>query len=373
VRPPVDAASLEQLPSLASAIRCAAMDRRNQELYEELRGIAQACLQEHEREDGRSVVARRTLKRSIDALALYLLYTLLPERALTSMQRVVLEDAWNTFTKEKFDSTATWKMTCASALATLNVRLGRDDEEEELEKPEDHGASSEGAEDFARFESASYDGRILSGNQRPIEVRVGRGQHLRLVGASGSGKTSLMLRLAGLVEDRNLTVNGQHACARKNARTLRRVAYYAAPRTLVDGWSAARHLTFCASPGSWAMAGEVLARAGFEPTSGKTCDSAEALLALLGLDPECCVGNLSMGQRKKLAIAVMLAQVNSQLLLADELLANLDQESAEAMTRVILEYARVSGARNGACTVVFAEHEDRTNLTERLGASCARL
>ena len=152
-----------------------------------------------------------------------------------------------------------------------------------------------------------------------------------------------MLRLAGLVEDRNITVNGQHVCARNNAKTLRRTAYYAAPRTLVDTWSAARHLAFCAPPGSWGMAGEVLTRAGFETAPGKTCDSAEALLALLGLDPECCVGNLSMGQRKKLAIAVMLTQVKTQLLLVDELLANLDLESAEAMTRVILEYVRASG------------------------------
>ncbi len=185
---------------------------------------------------------------------------------------------------------------------------------------------------------------VAEGRSRPvldgIDLRVGPGERVCLVGESGAGKSSLLRVVAGLVPP-------------SSGRSRLEGPDLAAGRVPALGW-VPQHPTVLAGT---VLDNIALGRPGIDERTARAALEAVQLgswlrslpqglgTLLSGLD-----ASLSLGERRRLAMARCLAGPCPRLWLLDEPTAGLDQASAG---RLVTELGRVI---DGA-TVIIATHE----------------
>jgi heme ABC exporter ATP-binding subunit CcmA len=203
-----------------------------------------------------------------------------------------------------------------------------------------------------RFRSAvALSGRfpVLAG----VDLDVPAGDVVYLRGPNGAGKTSLLRACAGLVRvvSGQAEVLGSDLVADQRA-VRRRIGMLGHASALYDELSARENVRFCL-------------RAAGRPGDAADADSALARVGLEGRIPTTALGALSAGQRRRVALAVLVAR-DPELWLLDEPHAGLDAE-----TRDLLDGLVASAAGRGR-TVVFSSHEaDRAQGIASLEVSMA--
>ncbi len=184
------------------------------------------------------------------------------------------------------------------------------------------------------------------------DCALAEGEAAALVGPSGSGKTTLLMLVAGLLtaQEGRIEVAGSSPGARHGAardrwrgRTIGMV---------LQSFQLLGHLSVL----------ENLRAAQYFAGAGNNAQEALATLAALGIAEVAHArpGSLSRGQAQRAAIAR--AVVNRpKLILADEPTSSLDDDSAAAALRVLLDASRARGA-----SLLIATHDRRvTSLVPR--------
>ena len=167
---------------------------------------------------------------------------------------------------------------------------------------------------------------------RGVDLAIEPGERLALWGRSGSGKTTILHVLGGLVvpsEGRVLwraqELSSLDDAARGRARA-RGIAYIFQGSNLLSHFTAFENVAFARATSGWSP-GANAGRAGYEP---------EDLLGLVGLSAKLDArpGELSGGEAQRVAIARALAQ-SPELLLCDEPTGHLDSDTAERVLDLI--------------------------------------
>lgn len=194
------------------------------------------------------------------------------------------------------------------------------------------------AEPVLEVEDLRKSYRLPDGGVSPVvdvpEFRVEAGQEVALRGASGSGKTTFLNLLAGILRadggrvalcGRDLARLGEGARDRHRARNL---GYVFQTFNLLQGYTALENVELGMLFG------------------GRVDESrARALLERVGLADKVDhrPAQLSVGQQQRVAVARALAN-RPALVLADEPTGNLDRKSARGALELIRGVARENGA-----------------------------
>ena len=182
-----------------------------------------------------------------------------------------------------------------------------------------------------------------------LDLAVGEGQAIALVGRSGAGKTSLLNVIGGLDREYegSVTIGGQEL----KTLTDRGLAEFRNRSIgfVFQGFHLLPHLTALEN---------VLLPTYFE--SGERADAetrARSALERVGLSGsgEGYPGRLSGGQRQRVAVARALVS-GPRLLLCDEPTGNLDEQTGEAILDLLVELRESEGL-----TLVFVTHEARVS------------
>ena len=169
-----------------------------------------------------------------------------------------------------------------------------------------------------------------------VDLDVEPGEVVLVQGPNGAGKTSLLRACAGLlpVVEGEAVVLG-HDLRRDRRAVRRRVGLLGHDGFLYDDLTVADNVRFAVR----AARGDVA--------------EADRALALLGLDGRLCdvaVARLSAGQRRRTALAAVVAR-DPELWLLDEPHAGLDADARELVDDLL------RGAAGRGATVVLASHE----------------
>lgn len=178
------------------------------------------------------------------------------------------------------------------------------------------------------YDRASY---VLQG----VSVQVRRGAMTMILGRSGSGKTSLLKVLAGLLRPQRGTVDVLDFSPGKSGRgPSKRVAYI--PQTL----GLVRSMTALENALVGALSTTSTLRSLLKAFPRRTVEDAKATLGRLGLAHKLQekVYNLSGGERQRVAIARALLQ-RPELILADEFVSQLDPVTTEETLNLMREIA----------------------------------
>jgi heme ABC exporter ATP-binding subunit CcmA len=179
------------------------------------------------------------------------------------------------------------------------------------------------------------------------DLEVGEGEVVHLRGPNGAGKTSLLRAAAGLIPVTSGTAVVLGHDLRAERRDVRReVGLLGHATFLYDELTVADNLRFAL-------------RAARVP--GDAAAPALERLGLVGRLRDVTVGRLSAGQRRRVALAVLVAR-RPRLWLLDEPHAGLDEGAREIVDALVAE------ARAGGSTVLIASHE-----LERAGALADRV
>jgi len=169
---------------------------------------------------------------------------------------------------------------------------------------------------------------------RALSFTLGPGERLRIVGANGSGKTSLLRILCGLLTPSAGEVRWKNApIGSLKEEYSREIVYLGHAPAVKDDLTAAENL-------------EIACR-----LAGRTVKTGEAL-GQLGVPGDVPVRKLSQGQRRRAALARLVLSEAIPLWLLDEPYAALDTQAAAVVDRLINGHA----ARGGA--VVFTTHQE---------------
>ena len=170
-----------------------------------------------------------------------------------------------------------------------------------------------------------------------IDFELHPGQLLQVLGANGSGKTSLLRVLGGLLppDEGELSWGGE-ALRPADPDFLQSVAYVGHANGIDADLSAAENLRFAARMG------------GVDDSPARVADA----LRTMGLDPtsQAPVRTLSQGQRRRVALA-RLSLLRRSLWLLDEPVSSLDAASGERFLAQLGEHLRTGGM------AVVATHE----------------
>jgi putative ABC transport system ATP-binding protein len=186
---------------------------------------------------------------------------------------------------------------------------------------------------------------------RGVDLRVGEGELVAIVGPSGSGKSTLLHVAGGLDRDYRgaVSVRGKDL-ARLSVRELAElrnatVGFVFQSFNLLPGFTALENVML---PG-------MLRDAAAEP-AGTVRARAEEALARVGLADKASAppARLSGGERQRVAIARALF-ARPGVLLADEPTGNLDTTSGEEIIRLFSEMAA------GGMAVLVVTHEERVS------------
>jgi ABC-type lipoprotein export system ATPase subunit len=184
-----------------------------------------------------------------------------------------------------------------------------------------------------------------------VDLSVRAGEFLALWGRSGSGKTTVLHVLGGLVlpsQGRVLwheqELSSLDDAARGRARA-RGIAYVFQGSNLLTHFTAFENVAFAREMS--------IERAATTRHEGQSDHSAEDLLELVGLSAklDALPGELSGGEAQRVAIARALAQ-NPELLLCDEPTGHLDSGTAERVLDLIEALQREFGF-----ALVIATHD----------------
>nr|WP_256354118.1 thiol reductant ABC exporter subunit CydD [Variovorax sp. dw_308] len=174
-----------------------------------------------------------------------------------------------------------------------------------------------------------------------FELRIAAGEHVALLGASGSGKTALLSLLAGLLPAASGHIEiGGVPMSDRNATALRERM----------GWMGQKPHVFAGS----VAANVALGRAGIGAPEVASAMRLARLEAVAQAHPGVALGEggvgLSGGEAARLALARMAAHAGADLLLADEPTAHLDTETAAHVADALLALARGK-------TLIVATHD----------------
>ncbi len=174
-----------------------------------------------------------------------------------------------------------------------------------------------------------------------VDLRVDEGEAVVLTGPNGAGKTSLLRVCAGLLRVTSGTVEVLgHDLADDPGAARREVAMLGHAAALYDDLSVTENVRFA------------VRAAGGDPSS---VDAALDRLGLAGRLSRSPVGRLSAGQRKRVALAVVVAR-RARLWLLDEPHAALDAAARSELARLIAE------AVEEGVTVISASHEPEASM-----------
>jgi len=168
---------------------------------------------------------------------------------------------------------------------------------------------------------------------RGLSFALGAGSLLRIAGANGSGKTSLLRILCGLLSPATGEVRWQgQAISSLKEEYSRSIVYLGHAPAVKDDLTAVENL-------------EIACRlAGFRA-------EARPALRRLGVPEDLPVRRLSQGQRRRAALARLVVSEQAVLWLLDEPYAALDTEGVATIDALIAAHA----ARGGA--VAFSTHQ----------------
>ncbi len=178
---------------------------------------------------------------------------------------------------------------------------------------------------------------------RDLDLRIGAGELVSIVGGSGSGKTVLLRQMLGLERPRSgrVTVMGRPAARLGEPGAASRVGMLFQHGALFSAFSVLDNIAF------------PLRELGTLPDD-LVRDIALVKLQLVGLDPAQAhkmPANLSGGMIKRVALARALV-MDPPLLLLDEPTAGLDPDSADALCDLLRSLHRELGL-----TVVMVTHD----------------
>jgi heme exporter protein A len=172
---------------------------------------------------------------------------------------------------------------------------------------------------------------------RALSFSVAPGEALRIAGANGRGKTSLLRILCGLLSSSAGEVRwkGEPIGALREEYS-RQLVYLGHAPAVKDELTAAENLSIaCRLAGNARGASEV-----------------SAALRTLEVPEGALVKALSQGQRRRAALARLVLSAAVPLWLLDEPFAALDAQAAEAVERLIGEHIRAGGI------VVYTTHQE---------------
>ncbi|WCM93464.1 ATP-binding cassette domain-containing protein [Acidovorax sp. NCPPB 2350] len=176
-----------------------------------------------------------------------------------------------------------------------------------------------------------------------LDLAVGRGEVLTLVGGSGTGKTVLLRQMLGLARPArgSVTVLGRPAAEMGRAGAASRVGMLFQHGALFSAFSVLDNVAFA------------LREQGTLPPD-LICDAAMVKLRMVGLKPEHATrmpSDLSGGMIKRVALARALV-MDPPLLLLDEPTAGLDPNSSDEFCDLLRELHAALGL-----TVVMVTHD----------------
>lgn len=172
-----------------------------------------------------------------------------------------------------------------------------------------------------------------------LSFQLVAGETLRVLGLNGSGKTSLLRLLCGLLRPEAGSVRWNGADVRKNPDEFHRdLLFVGHAPAIKDDLSGRENLEFG------------LVAAGDAPTR----DEADAALADFGLAGREHVPAraLSQGQRRRVALARLALSATKRLWILDEPFTALDTQAAELVRSRIARHAASGGS------VVFTTHQE---------------
>ena len=168
------------------------------------------------------------------------------------------------------------------------------------------------------------------------DLLVPAGDHVLLTGASGTGKSTLLQLIAGLLEPQSgsIAVDGQRLTelsgAALDAFRGRTIGMIFQTFNLLDGFTARENV--------------MMALMFSDLPSAQHSGRADELLSRLKIDrTHAMPDQLSVGQQQRVAVARALA-TRPKLVLADEPTASLDAENAHNAIELIRETCRQEGA-----------------------------
>lgn len=189
----------------------------------------------------------------------------------------------------------------------------------------------------------------------PVDLDVAPGSRVAIVGASGSGKTTTVMTLAGLLAPQggSVTLDGVDLAEIEQAALRRRVAFFAEDAHIFDT-SILENLRVARGTVDENEARAALASVGLGQWVDALPDGVHTVLASGARD-------ISGGQRRRLLLARALLSP-AQILLLDEPAEHLDAEDAAHLQRQLLDAG--SGLVDPGRTVVVVTH----SLPERTAA-----
>lgn len=174
-----------------------------------------------------------------------------------------------------------------------------------------------------------------------FDLHIAAGEHVALLGASGSGKTVLLSLLAGLLPAARgeIEIGGVPMSGHTAAALRQRI-----------GWMGQKPHVFAAS----AEANVTLGRVGIGALDVTQAMHLAGLASVAQAHPGMALGEggmgLSGGEAARLALARMAVHAGADLLLVDEPTAHLDTETAARVADALLAFGRGK-------TLVVATHD----------------